>query len=157
MNIYYTRYSNFCDDYYKKQFDFEMYFQYILPWLSKGSFYYFEDPPDTDDLKAINCHDERFGVTSCGGISVPFVSINNAGSSYPDGGFCVINNTLYDDIMDPEELDSDHSYSFTAAVCAGLGYFEGGIFFNFQDENNYDTFYTTRYFVLEYPLLHSHY
>ena len=82
-----------------------------------------------------------FRSNQCGGITAPFIYTNHDGSSYPDEGFCIVKNTLYDDIINPGE---SASYSFSGTLCAEHNDFGGGIFFNFQDDDNYDTFHMLR-------------
>ena len=101
--------------------------------------------PDTDELEPSNCFSSDFASDTCDNVQTPFTYTINSGSSYPAEGFCIVRNTSHDGI-------TGESYQFSAALCASNGGFGGGIFFNFQDEYNYDTFYTMRFVDIESPL-----
>lgn len=108
---------------------------------------YFYEPCDllstgddvTDVLRPVNCENEDISDNTCSDQRAPYVWIDDSGTSYPDDGYCIVLNSTY--VAEPGVI----GYHFKIPVCSGYKNFGGGIFFNYQDELNYDTFYLTRY------------
>lgn len=89
-------------------------------------------------MRPVNCDNEDISDNTSCGQTAPYANTDDIGTSYPDDGFCIVLNNTH--VAGPGVI----GYEFNMPVCSANGDFGGGIFFNYQDELNYDVFYLVR-------------